>query len=495
MVIQVNYSTAPEDTTLTGLGLRMYYNSQMLTLDSVGSVLGTGFIQQSPPMDDTGDTDQDPATDKYVLIAWADPNGDWPNEAPAQLLTATFTASATDAGHTSINFTASSTAAGWTFTGTSAAVTILRPVAQSSISGYVYVDANGNGQYDASEALPGVTVTLGGTEQATTQTNADGYYQFTGLKAGVYDVTQTPPAACFPGRGPTRNRQRQDRGNGGRRGRFDRWNCVIHGPKRRQLPVPGSKSEPAVDSEPIVGNLDAAGRVAGVERNDRQYFGPAQQQSGQTDPAPAAVSPAPAAATAMTTLVPSASALATPALQAAAVMPAPMLASANQPLAAAKGTSPANSAAGALTPDQLEPIVNAAIANWAAAGLSSATVNMLRKVQFSITDLPGSYLGWTEDNQILLDANADGFGWFVDPTPGQNQAFQPTNVPGQLQAVDPRAVDHMDLLTVVEHELGLAAGLSDLDPSLDNLMSSTLGAGIRREVSTRDVDAVFANYS
>ena len=63
---------------------------------------------------------------------------------------------------------------------------------------------------------------------------------------------------------------------------------------------------------------------------------------------------------------------------------------------------------------------------------------------------------------------------------------------GQLQAVDARAVDRMDLLTVVEHELGHAAGLRDLDPSLADLMSSSLGQGIRRQVSASDVDAVFA---
>ena len=57
----------------------------------------------------------------------------------------------------------------------------------------------------------------------------------------------------------------------------------------------------------------------------------------------------------------------------------------------------------------------------------------------------------------------------------------------QLQAVDSRALDHMDLLTVVEHELGHAAGLGNLSPSLDDLMRSTLSAGIRRKVSARDV--------
>jgi hypothetical protein len=53
----------------------------------------------------------------------------------------------------------------------------------------------------------------------------------------------------------------------------------------------------------------------------------------------------------------------------------------------------------------------------------------------------------------------------------------------------------MDLLTVVEHELGHIAGLGDLDASLDDLMSASLGTGIRRKVSASDVDAVFASYA
>ena len=50
----------------------------------------------------------------------------------------------------------------------------------------------------------------------------------------------------------------------------------------------------------------------------------------------------------------------------------------------------------------------------------------------------------------------------------------------QLQAVDPRAVDRIDLLTVVEHELGHIAGLDDLDALADDLMSGVLGVGVRR---------------
>ena len=170
----------------------------MLTFDGLSGKLATDFIQQSPPMDVTSGSGN-PAADKYVLIAWADPNGDWPNQVTAQLLTANFTASATNTGTTSVNFAAASTAAGWTFAGTPAAITIEPAPARGSISGYVFVNADQNGQYAAGEGLPGVTVTLGGSKQATVQTDANGYYQFTGLTPGVYTVAQTPPAAIIAG--------------------------------------------------------------------------------------------------------------------------------------------------------------------------------------------------------------------------------------------------------------------------------------------------------
>ncbi len=49
----------------------------------------------------------------------------------------------------------------------------------------------------------------------------------------------------------------------------------------------------------------------------------------------------------------------------------------------------------------------------------------------------------------------------------------------------------MDLLTVVEHELGHTAGLNDLDALTDDVMSGVLGSGVCRNVS--HLDAVLAS--
>ena len=70
----------------------------------------------------------------------------------------------------------------------------------SSLSGYVFVDLNGNGLKDANEtALAGVTIQLIGTDDLgrtvslSTTTDANGFYQFGALRAGTYSVLETQP--------------------------------------------------------------------------------------------------------------------------------------------------------------------------------------------------------------------------------------------------------------------------------------------------------------
>ena len=160
-------------------------------------------------------------------------------------------------------------------------------------------------------------------------------------------------------------------------------------------------------------------------------------------------------------------------------------------VAAADSAAVTDSTTSILTMAQLQPIVSAAIDRWASAGLDAATVAKLRQVQFTIGDLPGATLGEEQANLIRLDGDAAGYGWFVDSTPASDEEFALSAGSHQLQAVDPRAVDHIDLLTVVEHELGHAAGLGDLDALAGDVMSGMLGVGIRRDVS--HADAVLAS--
>lgn len=73
----------------------------------------------------------------------------------------------------------------------------------SSIRGRVAADANANGAYDAGEnLLAGVTVHLldsAGKRIATTTTNAQGEYEFTGLAPGRYGVEEIQPEGYFDG--------------------------------------------------------------------------------------------------------------------------------------------------------------------------------------------------------------------------------------------------------------------------------------------------------
>jgi hypothetical protein len=64
------------------------------------------------------------------------------------------------------------------------------------VSGFAYVDSNGNGVRDVGEAgIGGVTITLSGTQAGTVTTAADGSYLFAGLSAGVYSVSAPETAS------------------------------------------------------------------------------------------------------------------------------------------------------------------------------------------------------------------------------------------------------------------------------------------------------------
>ena len=122
----------------------------------------------------------------------------------------------------------------------------------------------------------------------------------------------------------------------------------------------------------------------------------------------------------------------------------------------------------------------------------------------------GSVGAWLVQNPPLGQAEwvrfgeADSTKWEIasvpwaqggSPLPAASVVTGLVTAPSQnnqpLQAVDPRVVDRMDLLTVVEHELGHIAGLNDLDALTDDVMSGVLGSGIGRNAS--HLDAVLAS--
>jgi hypothetical protein len=469
VVLHVNYTTDPANADVTGLGLRIHYNSSLLTFGGIADRLGTGFIQEQTPVDDTENYDGDPLTDKYVLISWADLNSNWPGELDIRLFTANYTAAQTASGSTSVNFTASSTASGWTLDAKSAVINF-QTVVSGSISGWAYVDANRNGKIDAGECLPGVTISLDGPAKKTTTTDDNGWYQFSGLPAGTYQVSETHPKACLPG-GPDSIAANVVNGQDSRVDFWDgglRPGCI---PNR----VLATSSLPVGSAQ---WNQVMRQAVASAEQTGYQSVQPiaVAAQQATTIPQPALNAQAETAAPDVI------------ASNLGSVSPPTVVPNAPQ----ASGTPARTAQAATITQDTIGPIVTEAIARWAVAGLDQQTLATLRNTSFVVSNLPGSYLGMTDHNTVYLDQDAAGYGWFVDPTPAQDEEFQPAKATGQLQAVDPRALAHMDLLTVVEHELGHVAGLPDANTDTSGLMSPHLGTGLRRVPGPLEIDAVFA---
>jgi hypothetical protein len=132
----------------------------------------------------------------------------------------------------------------------------------------------------------------------------------------------------------------------------------------------------------------------------------------------------------------------------------------------ATGVSPAlvNASATPLTAAVLAPVVQQAIAGWAAAGASSAALAQMANAQVVVGNLPGGELVQQSAAGFVIDRTAAGQGWFVDPAPGDDQELAADAPAAMPRALDPRAVDQVDLLTVVEQELGYVAGLKDSGP-------------------------------
>jgi Putative Ig domain len=137
----------------------------------------------------------------------------------------------------------------------------------------------------------------------------------------------------------------------------------------------------------------------------------------------------------------------------------------------------------ALTQTQLAPIVAAAIQRWVQAGITPIQAALLRSTSITIGNLKSTgELGDTAKGKIVIDATADGDGWYVDPTPLSNDGFAARPGSKQLIAKTGPAATEVDLLTVVMHEMGHILGLEDLDPKRypDQLMTETLSVGVRR---------------
>ncbi len=131
-----------------------------------------------------------------------------------------------------------------------------------------------------------------------------------------------------------------------------------------------------------------------------------------------------------------------------------------------------------ITDAQLAPIVAAAKARWSAPG-SSQVDSALANIEFKVANLPSGVLSEKWQNTIWIDDDAAGYGWFVDPTPGDDAEFAAVAGTSSLTApADTAAAQHADLLTAVMHEMGQVLGNSDT--MADDLTNAMLSLGTRR---------------
>jgi beta-glucanase (GH16 family) len=90
--LDVSYDVTSNDNTLTGIGLRVHYDSSKISFVRVSNyIVQDNIIKGDVSQPDTEDFDNNPSTDRYVIFAWVSVTTEFPNVTlPANLLSLDF---------------------------------------------------------------------------------------------------------------------------------------------------------------------------------------------------------------------------------------------------------------------------------------------------------------------------------------------------------------------------------------------------------------------
>lgn len=123
LAFDLRYATDPAQPALTGLGLRLHWDSSQVADASFTPAVGQALLGLSTVEPDALDFDANPETDRFVVIAWADPQAGWPGFDQGILGTMSLTLASGFSGITTVGLSSSSTPAGWTLSDIPATIT------------------------------------------------------------------------------------------------------------------------------------------------------------------------------------------------------------------------------------------------------------------------------------------------------------------------------------------------------------------------------------
>jgi subtilisin family serine protease/subtilisin-like proprotein convertase family protein len=138
VTIGYSYSVSDENNQLAALGVRVHYDSSVLTWDGFKDLFSPGlFLSSSTPQEDAaenGGLDNDASTDRIVLLSWMNwGSGQWPNVAlPLALFSSTFRTKDDFSGESQVNITFSQTAYGYDGAGDSVIISAV-PLAEPGV--------------------------------------------------------------------------------------------------------------------------------------------------------------------------------------------------------------------------------------------------------------------------------------------------------------------------------------------------------------------------